>query len=96
MKYFTKNTIKSLFSGLCCSRCKNEFSKNSIKIIERDCDIMLCSLSCEKCGKDFGEVVFNLNRKSEVHKTLEIIEGPPPISFDDVIEAHKYIRKNLK
>ena len=95
MKSFTQRDIKTLFSGLCCSRCKNEFTRNSIKILEQDCDILLCSLSCEKCGKDFGEVVFNFNRKSQEHLPLDIVEGPPPIDFDDVIDAHRFIRKNL-
>lgn len=95
MKTFTKKDIKTLFSGLCCSRCKNEFSKNSIKILEQNCDIFLCNLTCEKCGKDFGEIVFNFNRKASIHSPFEIIDGPPPISYDDVIEAHRFIRKNL-
>ena len=95
MKKFTQKDIKSLFAKLCCSRCKNEFSINSIKILEQDCDIMLCSLSCEKCGKDFGEVVFNFNRKSNQHFPLVIVEGTPPISSDDVIEAHRFIKENL-
>ena len=96
MKNFTQKDIKTLFSELCCSRCKNVFSQNSIKILERDCDILLCSLSCEKCGKDFGEVVFNFNRKTDYHPPLEIIEGPSPITYDDVIDAHRFIRKKLK
>ena len=95
MKKFTQNDIKTLFTKLCCSRCKNEFSINSIKILEQDCDMMLCSLSCEKCGKDFGEVVFNFNRKADKHLPLEIVEGPPPISSDDVIAALRFIRDNL-
>ncbi len=95
MKTFTQKDINSLFSGLCCSRCKNEFTINSIKVLERDCDIMLCSLSCEKCGKDFGEIVFNYNRKSENHLPLEVIEGPQPIDYDDVILAHRFIKENL-
>ena len=94
MKNFSKKDIKILFSGLCCSRCKNEFTKDSIKIIDRDSDVMVCSLSCEKCCKDFGEIVFNYDRKSKNHSPLEIIEGPPPISYDDVIDAHKFF-KNL-
>ncbi|MBD5401724.1 hypothetical protein HDR58_02825 [bacterium] len=93
MKKFTEKEIKTLFSGLCCSRCKNEFTNNSIKILEQDCDILLCSLSCEKCGKDFGEIIFNYNRKSKHHTRLEIVEGPPPIDYNDVIEAHRFIRK---
>ena len=95
MKHFTQKDIKTLFSGLCCSHCKNEFTKSSIKILEKDGDILLCNLTCEKCGKDFGNVVFNFNRKTEKHPQLEVLEGPPPISYDDVIEAHRFIRKHL-
>ena len=95
MKHFTKKDIKTLFSGLCCSHCKNEFTQSSIKILEKDGDILLCILTCEKCGKDFGNVVFNFNRKTEKHTPLEVLEGPPPISYDDVIEAHRFIRKHL-
>lgn len=96
MKNFTQKDINTLFSGLCCSRCKNEFTKNSIKILEQGCDILLCSLSCEKCGKDFGEIVFNFNRTASFHSPLEIVEGSPPITYDDVIDAHKFIKNNLK
>ena len=81
MKKFTQKDIKTLFLHLCCSRCKNEFTINSIKILEQDCDMMLCSLSCEKCGKDFGEVVFNYNRKSDKHNPLEILDD-----YDEVLD----------
>lgn len=93
MKNYTQKDIKTLFSGLCCSRCKNEFSKDSIEVLERDCGIMLCRLSCAKCGKDFGEIIFHFNRKSDRHLPLEILDGPAPISYDDVIDAHEFIKK---
>lgn len=95
MKKITQNDINTLFSGLCCSRCKNDFSINSIKILEQYSDILICNLACEKCGKDFGKIVFNYNRKSDKHLPLEVIEGPLPISYDDVIDAHKFIKNNL-
>jgi hypothetical protein len=53
-------------------------------------------LSCEFCHKDFGTVILNYDRKSKTHAPLTIIDGPPPIDYDDVIEAHRFIRKNLK
>ncbi len=93
MKKLTQKDVKALFSNLCCSRCKNEFTKDSIKILDKDCDTLHCRLLCAKCGKDFGEIVFNFNKKEDKHLPLEIIEGPPPISYDDVIEAHKFIRE---
>ena len=93
MKKLTQKDVKALFANLCCSRCKNEFTLDSIKIFDKDCDLLCCRLSCAKCGKDFGDVVLNFNRKSDKHSPLEIIDGPPPISVDDVIDAHKFIKK---
>jgi len=42
---------------------------------------------------DFGDVVFNFNRKANTHSPMEIIDGPPPITSDDVIDAHRFIKK---
>ncbi len=95
MKELTQKDIDVLFSGLCCSKCKNDFSLESIKILERDCDLMLCRLTCAKCGKDFGEIIFNYNCHAKRHSALEIIDGPPPINTDDVLDAHEFIKKNL-
>ncbi len=93
MQEFIQNEIKNLFSNLCCSKCKNDFDKDSIKIIETQGNLMICSLRCTKCDKDFGEIIFNYNVKAHAHNPMEIIEGPAPITSDDVIDAHNYIKK---
>ncbi len=93
MKNYTQKDIITMFSGLCCSRCKNEFSKDSIEILDKENDTMICRLSCKKCGKDFGEILFNFNKKADKHTQLEIIEGPDAINFDDVIDANRFIKK---
>ena len=93
MKEYTNEDIKNLFSNLCCSKCKNDFEKESIKVIEEHKDIIICNLRCNKCGKDFGDVIFSFNRKSKMHSPMDVIEGPSPISADDVIDAHNYIKK---
>lgn len=95
MKNFTQKEIRTLFSGLCCSRCKNDFTKDSIEILERFGDILVCRLTCKKCAKDFGEIVFNFNRKSDNHTPLNVVEGADAITFDDVIDAHNFIKKHL-
>ena len=93
MRNYTKKDIKTLFARLCCSRCKNEFTAESISVLDKDGDLMICSLKCQKCGKDFGEIIFNFNRKEDKHFPLEVVEGPLPISYDDVIAAHEFIKK---
>lgn len=93
MENFSNKDIKTLFSNLCCSKCKNDFTKDSLEIIEQDGDIIVCNLTCERCGKDFGQIIFNFNKKINQHTPLEIIEGPEPISYDDVIDAHEFLKK---
>ena len=95
MKSFTQRDIKSLFSNFCCSYCRNDFSVESFSVKEEYGDLLVCNLKCEKCGKDFGDIVFNFNRLAKTHKALEVIDGPEPISVDDVIDAHEFIKKNL-
>ena len=96
MKKYTEKGIKKLFENLCCSKCRNDFSSESITVKEREGDILICNLKCNVCGMDFGDVVFNFNRKSDKHDTMEIIDGPPPITSDDVINAHEFIKKMKK
>lgn len=95
MKKLTQKDFKLLFANLCCSRCKNEFTINDLEEIKREGDILICNLHCKKCDKDFGEIVLNYNRKAINHTPLEIIESLAPIDYDDVIDAHKFIKENL-
>ena len=95
MKKLTQKDFRILFSGLCCSRCKNEFTIDDLTEIRNENDIKICKLQCQKCDKDFGEIILNYNKKATKHSPLEIIDGPAPIDFDDVIEAHKFIKENL-
>ncbi len=88
--------IEKLFKNLCCSRCKNDFTQESIKIIEKKNNILICNLFCHKCGKDFGNVILNYSANKRNHPPLEIIDGPPAINADDVLDAHRFIKNNLK
>lgn len=89
--------LQILFSNLCCSHCKCGFDENSIEIKRQEKGLMVTHLVCRNCGKSFG-VAFvglsNIEVKNDNVLPLEIQEGPAPISYDDVIEAHRFI-KNL-
>ena len=93
MDIINKNDFKRLFKNLCCSRCKNDFDFESFEIKEYFRNLLLCKLICSKCGKDFGDIVLYFDKKNSLHSELEVIEGPPPISSNDVIEAHRFIKK---
>lgn len=93
MKNFNDKEIKTLFSNLCCSKCRNDFNSDSITVKKQEGDLYRCNLSCTACGMDFGDILFRFKHKSNIHTPLEIIDGPPPINTDDVINAHRFIKK---
>lgn len=93
MKKFKQKNIKTLFSNLCCSKCKNDFTADSLTIKRQEGKIYICNLVCNFCGKDFGDIIFKSDEQSDKISPMEIIDGPPPITSDDVIEAHRFIKK---
>ena len=82
--------IKELFNNFCCSGCKNEFSEESIEVIHQDGELMTIHLTCQKCGKDFGLGYLNIRDGNEA---LEVQEGPEPITADEVLDAHRFIKE---
>ena len=87
--------FRTLFSGFCCSQCRNDFDLGDLVIKNQNNDLMQCTLKCHKCGKDFGDILLNYTKSAKSHAPLEVIEGLPPISIDDVLDAHEFIKKNL-
>lgn len=93
MKNTDAKNLKYLFSNLCCSKCKNDFDPNSFELVKKEGNIMIVRVICNKCGKDFGQVILHINNKETNHLPLNVVEGLDPITYDDVIEAHRFIKK---
>ena len=88
-----KKKLKILFENLCCSVCKNGFDEDSITVKREEDGLLVINLACTNCGKNFG-VAFVGIKDLEIKETepLEVQEGPEPITYDDVIDAHRFIR----
>ncbi len=87
-----KEKLKVMFENLCCSYCKNGFDEDSIEIKRQESGLLVAHLTCQHCGKNFGVAfigISNLDIKSE---PTEVQEGPEAISYDDVIDAHRFIK----
>lgn len=92
-----KKKLSVLFKNLCCSHCKTGFDEDSIVIKRDEQGLLVTHLVCRQCGKQFGVAFLgfsDIEVKDENKLALEVTEGPDPISYDDVIEAHRFI-KNL-
>ncbi len=88
-----KKNLGKLLSNLCCSQCKSEFDENSIEIKREEDGLIVTQLKCQHCGKNFG-IAFLGFSEIEIKEPLKVKQGPAPISYDDVIDAHRFI-KNL-
>lgn len=91
-----KKKIEKLFGNLCCSQCKNSFDEESITIKRDEQGLLVIGLECRHCGKNFGIAFLGFSDIDvKDYEPLEVQEGPEPISYDDVIDAHRFIH-NLK
>lgn len=97
-----KRKIATLFKELCCSECKSDFDENSVLIMREekseDGEMLVIRIICQECGKSFGVAFlgisdFDLKNYSDDELTLHVQEGANPINEDDVLDAHKFIKK---
>lgn len=97
-----KRKIATLFKDLCCSACKSDFTEKSVVIMREentpDEEMIVFRLVCQNCGKSFGVAFlgisdFDIKNYQEDDITLHVKDGNEPISVDDVLDAHKFIKK---
>jgi hypothetical protein len=85
----------TLFSNLCCSHCKSGFDEDSVTIKREEAGLIVFNLACKRCGKNFGAAFLGFSglELQENAAPLEVQEGPEPISYDDVLDAHRFIQE---
>ena len=83
--------LSVLFENLCCSQCKNGFDENSFEIKRDEEGLLVTHLKCRHCGKSFGVAFVGLS-DVEIKEPLTVQQGPDPINYDDVIDAHRFIQ----
>ena len=95
-----KKIIKLLFSDMCCSECRADFDEKSVIVIRKEKNLNVLQIVCQECGKSFGIAILgeckekDINSKNISDIALQIQDGPDAINYDDVINAHNFI-KNL-
>lgn len=95
-----KKITKMLFSDMCCSECKADFTEDSVFILRKEKNLNVIQVICQNCGKSFGIALLGdceEKEKSQItadNLALQIQDGPEAICYDDVIDAHNFF-KNL-
>lgn len=85
--------FKKLFSNLCCSYCRNDIDSDAFSIVRKEKGLNVVRMVCPKCGKDFGIGMLKVHEGvGQPHVPLEIIQGSQPITFDEVLDVHEYLK----
>lgn len=95
-----KKDLNQFFKNFCCSKCSEEFNEKSIDIVRQEEGLSVLKVICKNCSKSFGLAILGLNpddfgsdkETSQEDRALDIVDTPCAISYDDVIEAHNFIR----
>jgi len=92
-----KKNIDKLFANLCCSECGADFTEESINVLREEDEFSVLQIVCSNCKKSFGiaflgESNFSLKNPKDADLALELQDGPDPVSCDDVIDAHRFIK----
>ena len=95
-----KKIIDILFTDMCCSECKADFTEDSVFTLRKEKNLTVLQIVCQNCGKSFGIALLGNCDEKEIIKhsdndiALQIQNGPDAICYDDVIDAHNFF-KNL-
>lgn len=92
-----KKNINKLFSNLCCSSCKADFTDESITVLREEDEFSVLQIVCNNCKKSFGIAFmgqdnFSVKNPSDADLAFELQDGPDAVSMDDVIDAHRFIK----
>lgn len=89
-----KEKLKKMFANLCCSECHADFEEESFLPVRTENELFVVQVVCPKCGKSFGMAMLGCKPDMKEQKPLEIVPSPVPISQNEVLDAHNFI-KNL-
>ena len=92
-----KQSVDKLFANMCCSNCGADFTEESISVLREEDEFSVLQITCNKCGKSFGiaflgESGLAVKSSRDEDWALELQNGPDAVSFDDVIDAHRFIK----
>ncbi|MDD3594143.1 MAG: hypothetical protein PHX18_05910 [Candidatus Gastranaerophilales bacterium] len=87
----TEYYVKMIFSKMACSQCGTNFDDDCIDIIRIEDNCAIVRIFCTTCSKNYGIAIIGIERIGELEMPEHIEDGSEPVSYDDVIDAHKFI-----
>ena len=90
------DVIKLFFSRMKCTNCENTFNDEDIEIMRQEEGYTVVRICCEHCQKNIGVAILGID-KEQMQKSLDMHQSedpnePPPIDYDDVVEARHFFQ----
>lgn len=92
----TEDYVKFIFSKMVCSCCNEQFTPDCVEVIRVEGNFAIVKIECTHCQTNYGIAVVGIESvEVDSAQTPEDVQIPdlPPITFDDVLEAHEFIDK---
>lgn len=90
----TEEYVKLIFSKMVCSCCDQQFTPDCVDIIRIEGNCAVVRIRCTHCDTNYGLAMIGIET-IRIENDQDDVQIPdlPPITTDDVIEAHKFIDK---
>lgn len=91
--------VQNFFCSMHCSKCQNLLKPDGITILREENNFYVVKIVCIDCNQPVGLAIVGIASKDadETYKqnTKQMVGSvtapkPPPIDYDEVIEAHKF------
>ena len=89
----TEEYIKLMFTHMVCSCCDHPFTPDCVEIIRIEGNCAVVKIECTTCHKNYGIAIVGIETvgADEAEQDNVLIPDLPPITDDDVLEAHEFI-----
>ena len=90
----TEEYVKLIFTKMVCSCCNEQFTPDCVEIIRVEDNLAVVKIVCTHCQQNYGIAIVGIETVgAETDEAADYVQIPdlPPITTDDVIEAHKFI-----
>lgn len=94
--------IQEYFQQKFCRFCHHAYTEDGIELIRQEPGLIVVRIGCNTCNKPLGVAIVGCNTEAEkpapkyppewTKKDVERLTEAPPITYDDVISAHQFLR----
>lgn len=93
-------SVQEFFCSMHCSRCQESLKPDGISLVREEENFYVIKITCVDCNQPVGLAIVGISPQDVENERLlpapsgqlEVVEedGPPPISYDEVIDAHQF------